>query len=354
MQRFNNRIQKLPQTALALLSQIDNLNGQWIGGANLSPQALGRLKRSVLVTSTGSSTRIEGAKLTDAEVEKLMRGLSAQKLASRDVQEVRGYYELLQEVFDSHSKIRFSENIIKQMHAELLKYSNKDERHKGEYKKLENRVEMKDTRGKVLSVLFETTPAYLTQKEMNELVFWTQNALAKKSYHPLLVINNFIIEFLKIHPFLDGNGRLSRILTNLLMLQAGYEYMPYVSHEKFIEDNKTEYYMALHQAQTTFKTKAETIEPWVMFILPILEAQAKQAIELLSGESIEKLLSPHQLVVWKYIKSSTSDISVKKVTEATRIARPTVRQAIDRLLELKKIQRIGLGRSTRYVKYPIL
>jgi len=350
MQRFNDRIEKLSLTTVSRLSQIDGLNGQWIGGANLSPQALSRLKRSVLVTSTGASTRIEGAKLSDAEVEKLMRGLSTQKLVERDAQEVRGYFELLQAVFDSYSTIRFSENMIKQLHAELLKYTDKDERHRGDYKHFENRVEMKDVSGKVLSVLFETTPAYLTAKEMSELITWTKDAFEHKSYHPLLVIANFVVEFLKIHPFLDGNGRLSRVLTNLLMLQAGYGYMPYVSHEKLIEDNKTEYYVALRQAQTTFRTEGETIAPWTTFFLPVLQEQAVQAIKLLSGESVDNLLSPNQLAVWEYIKSTDGDTSVQEITDATKVARPTVRQSIERLLELKKIQRIGLGRATRYRK----
>src|SRR5258708_3408162 len=299
MQRFNDRIEKLSLTTVSRLSQIDGLNGQWIGGANLSPQALSRLKRSVLVTSTGASTRIEGAKLSDAEVEKLMRGLSTQKLADRDAQAVRGYFELLQVVFDSYDTIRFSENMIKQLHAELLKYTDKDERHRGDYKHLENRVEMKDASGKILSVLFETTPAYLTAKEMSELITWTKDSLEHKSYHPLLVITNFVVEFLKIHPFLDGNGRMSRVLTNLLMLQAGYGYTPYVSLEKLIEDNKTEYYVALRQTQTTFRTEGETIAPWATFFFPVLQEQATQAIKLLSGESVDNLLSPNQLAGWQ-------------------------------------------------------
>ena len=350
MQRFNQRIEKLSPITLSQLSQIDRLNGQWIGGANLSPQALGRLKRSVLVTSTGASTRIEGAKLSDSEVEKLMRGLSMQKVADRDNQEVRGYYELLKAVFESYRTIRFSENMIKQLHADLLKYTSKDERHRGDYKHLDNRVEMKDANGKVLGVLFETTPAYLTAKEMGELIYWTKDSLENKTYHPLIVISNFVVEFLKIHPFLDGNGRLSRVLTNLLMLKAGYEYMPYASHEKLIEDNKTEYYVALRQAQTTFKTKGETLAPWVTFFLPVLHAQAEQAIELLSGKRIDNLLSPKQLAVWNFIKSADKDTSVKEITDITKVARPTVKQSVERLLDLKKIQRIGLGRATRYRK----
>jgi len=349
MHRFNTRIEALPPSTANLLRQIDGLNGQWIGGAQLSPQALGRLKRSVLVTSTGASTRIEGSKLTDEEVEQLMRGLSMRKLVDRDAQEVRGYYEVLTFVFESWQDIDFSENSIKHLHTQLLKYSTKDERQRGEYKKLENRVDMTDASGKVLATLFETTPAYLTPKESAELIDWTREQLAAKTYHPLLVISSFVVEFLQIHPFLDGNGRLSRVLTNLLMLKAGYSFVPYVSHEKLIEDNKTEYYVALRKSQASFKTNQETLAPWTSFFFEALHAQAQQAIGLISGESIEKLLSPNQLLVWRYIET-VDESTIQTITEATGVARPTVRQAVDRLLKLKRIERRGQGRTTRYIK----
>ena len=203
----------------------------------MSSQVLGRLKRSVLVTSTGASTRIEGARLSDEDIEKLMRGISIQKFADRDKQEVKGYYELLQNVFDAWKHIRFSENTIKHFHKELLKYVQKDRLHRGEYKKTENKVHMIDAEGKSVGILFDTTPAYLTPKEMQELVEAAQNAFKENKYPPLLIIGNFLVEFLKIHPFQDGNGRISRILTNLLLLHSGYQYMPYVSHEKLVEDN---------------------------------------------------------------------------------------------------------------------
>ena len=191
MNQFNKRIKNLPSNIWLLLNQIDELKGQWTGGAQLNPQALGRLKRSVLVTSTGASTRIEGAKLTDDEVEKLMHGLSLQKLADRDKQEVQGYYELLDNIFKSWQSIPFTESTIKHFHKELLKYVVKDERHRGEYKKIENKVEIADGSGKTVGVLFDTTPAYLTPKAMQELVDWTNEALALKEIHPLFVIGNF-------------------------------------------------------------------------------------------------------------------------------------------------------------------
>ncbi len=278
-----------------------------------------------------------------------MRGLSMQKFTDRDKQEVRGYYELLENIFNSWKQIPFSESTIKHFHKELLKYVKKDALHRGEYKKMENRVEMIDEAGKSIGVLFDTTPAYLTPKEMLELTEWTLEAFTLHEIHPLIITGNFLVEFLNIHPFQDGNGRLSRILTNLLMLKAGYEYIPYVSHEKLIEDNKPEYYIALRQSQKTFKTKKENIVPWLEFFLRILLAQAEQAIDLLSKENIEKLLSPKQLVVWQYLMHA-SEATPGEIAKATKIARPTVSQALDKLLRLKQVKRVGLGRTTRYRK----
>lgn len=347
--RLDQRLQAIPPEILTLIAQIDELKGQWIAGAKLSPQVLGRLKHSVLVTSTGASTRIEGARLSDEDVEKLMRGIAIQKFTDRDKQEVKGYYELLQNIFESWKHIKFSESALKHFHKELLKYVEKDKLHRGEYKKTENKVEMIDAAGKSIGTLFDTTPAYLTPKEMLELVEWTQNATQEKKYHSLLIIGNFLVEFLNIHPFQDGNGRLSRLLTNLLLLQAGYLYMPYVSHEKLIEDNKPDYYLALRMSQKTFKSKQENVVLWLEFFLRIMLQQSKMAVTLLSQENLEKLLSPKQLAVWHYLQT-VSEATPKEIAQKAKIARPTVNQAVNNLLRLKRIERLGLGRSTRYRK----
>jgi len=346
---FNQRLENLPPEIWSKITKIEELKGQWISGARLSPQVLGRLKRSVLVTSTGASTRIEGARLSDEDIEKLMRGISIQKFADRDKQEAKGYYELLQNVFDSWKHIRFSENTIKHFHKELLKYVEKDRLHRGEYKKTENKVHMVDAEGKSISILFDTTPAYLTPKEMQELVETAQNAFKENKYPPLLIIGNFLVEFLKIHPFQDGNGRISRVLTNLLLLQAGYQYMPYVSHEKLIEDNKADYYMTLRKSQKTLNKPKSNIVPWLDFFLTVIYKQSQLAVELLSRENIEKLLSPKQIAVWEYLQT-VAEASPKDISKNAKVAQPTVAQALDKLIRLKKVERIGLGRSTRYRK----
>ena len=344
---FDKRLEALPSSILSLIASIDELKGRWSAGVNLHPQILGKLKQSVLITSTGASTRIEGANLSDSEVENLMKGISLQKLKDRDGQEVKSYFELLKNVFDSWQSIRFNEGTIKHFHQEILKYVEKDSFHRGEYKVTENKVQMVDAQGKIIGTIFDTTPVYLTPSEMRELVEWTIGATKEQKYHPLLVIGNFVVEFLKIHPFRDGNGRLSRILTNLLMLQAGYVYMPYISHEKLVEEKKQEYYVALRKTQITFKSERSDIAPWLTFFLNIILDQSKQAVELLSADNVEKSLSGKQLSVLEYLQK-TKEASAGEIMKETQMARQTGNQALRKLLGLKKIERIGQGRSTRY------
>lgn len=347
--KFDRRISLISPEIISKIARIDELKGRWTAGSNLNPYLLGQLKKSVLITSTGASTRIEGAKLSDEDVENYMKGLVVQKFTDRDKAEVKGYYETLQNVFDAYDSIKFSENSIKHLHQELLKYVEKDQTHLGNYKHKENVVKMVDAKGREAGTLFETAPAYLTPKYMQELVEWTQQALEDKTYHPLLVIGNFIVDFLNIHPFEDGNGRLSRVLTNLLLLKEGYAYMPYVSHEKLVEDRKPDYYLTLRKSQKTFKSKNESITDWLIFFLDIILEQSQQAIDLLSTENIEPILSQKQLAVWEYLQT-VDEATPQEIADKTSIARSTVNKTIMKLLNLKKIERLGLGRSARYRK----
>lgn len=349
--KFDRRLARVSAEFLLKIARIDELKGSWSAGAHLNPYLLGRLKRSVLITSTGASTRIEGAKLSDEDIEKLMLGISIQKFSDREKGEVKGYFKLLTNIFNSWQDIQFSESSIKHFHKELLKYVEKDKLHRGEYKRQENKVQMINSKGKIISTLFDTTPAYLTPKEMNELVDWTGKALADKRYHPLLIIGSFLVEFLSIHPFEDGNGRLSRILTNFLLLKTGYLYMPYISHEKLIEDKKADYYIALRKSQKTFKSSNADIGDWLSFFLNIILAQSEKAISLISSENLESILSSKQLAVWEYLQN-VSETTPRRIARVTNIARPTVYQILSKLLKLQKIERLGLGRSTRYRKLP--
>lgn len=342
--RFDVLIKNLSGEIWQKIAQIDELKGRWVGSTRLHPQTLGRLKKSVLVTSTGSSTRIEGAKLTDEQIEKLLHGIDIQKLDDRDSQEVAGYYELLSRVFESWETLKISEGLIKFFHKELLKYTDKDRLHRGEYKRGENKVQMVNSAGESVGVLFDTTPAYLTPTQMHELIEWVRTGQA---YHPLLTVGVFVVVFLAIHPFTDGNGRLSRILTNLLLLRAGYVYIPYVSHEKLIEDNKPDYYLALRASQKTLKTKNPSVVEWLEFFINIVHKQTVMAIDLLEKADPLLHLSPIQAKAWEYIKVN-AEVSPRELANELDIPRPTINQVANRLLGMKLIMRIGMGRSVRY------
>lgn len=350
MHRFPKRLLFDPESAQKiyhLLAEIENLKGQWKAGLNLSPQILTRLRKSVIVTSTGASTRIEGSKLSDEEVEKLLKGLKIQKLKTRDEQEVAGYAELLVNIFESYQDISLSENTIKHLHNQLLKYSEKDERHRGFYKFGSNRVEAKDSSGNVVGILFDPTPPPLVQKEMLELIEWTNSKFERKEIHPLILISNFAFEFLSIHPFQDGNGRTSRLLTNLLLLKNDYSFVPYISHEKLVEDHKNEYYLALNKSQKTWKTDTEDITPWMSFFLTTLLRQTELAVGLMGKESIDHLLSEKQMSVWTYLQNNQT-VTPRELREVLNLPTPTIQQILRKLLSLKKIERMGEGRASRY------
>ncbi|MBU0579042.1 Fic family protein [Patescibacteria group bacterium] len=343
-----HQLDNLPAEIWQLVAQIDELKGQWVAGLRISPQVLDRLKKSVLITSSGASTRIEGAQLSDQEVSQLIQGIDIKKFVSRDAQEVQGYYQLLVKVFDSWPSLSLTEGTIKHFHQELLKYVKKDKLHRGEYKRIDNKVRLVNAVGKVGRILFNTTPAVFTPTQMHDLVEQTRDDLAQKQSHQLLTIARFIVVFLQIHPFTDGNGRLSRILTNLLLLKAGYGFMLYVSHEKMIEDQKVDYYLALRQTQQSLGTDDEDLIPWFRFFLLVVLQQAQEAVALLKDENIVKLFSPAQLKVLEYLQQSR-EATAAEIAQVLRIPRPTVYQSLQKLIKFRQAISLGQGRATRYM-----
>ncbi len=347
--RFNKRI-KLTQNILAKIAKIDQFKGLWQGSVRLSPQILSRLKAWVIITSTGASTRIEGSKMTDEEIARFLRGLKGKRPKSRDEQEVAGYADLIGRIFDNWKTIKLTEGWILQFHTILLQFSEKDKSHKGKYKDSPNTVIMKNKHGETV-VLFDPTPPYLVKPEMQAAIEWTNEQLESGTTHPILVIANFIFEFLAIHPFKDGNGRVSRALTNLLLLKTGYSYIPYVSLDEIIEKKRSEYYLALRATQKNHKTKREDITPWVDYLLDALLEQADRARTLMENDQPEKLLSEKQMQVYRLFATG-KEIGVAEAVKLLKgkIPRSTIRQALSRLVKLKLLEQIGQARSARYKK----
>lgn len=331
----------------AILSEIDAVKNSWRITGKILPKTLERLTHSVIITSTGSSNRIEGNRLSDVEVERLYKNLRIKKFKTRDEQEIVGYFKVLELIFKNYNHMPITESLILQLHHDMLAYSDKDMRHRGAYKFGSNRVEAKNAKGKVVGIVFDPTPPYLVKKEMQELVEWYQWATSTQTKHPLLIIANFIFEYLAIHPFQDGNGRTSRLLTNLMLLQHGYLFAQFVSHESLVEAGKSDYYLALNKTQRTWKTKSEELTPWFLFFLKTIQHQACQALRLIEEDSVEHLLSEKQLLLWHWAMKQAS-FSRRDAVQALGFPERTVEAIIKKLLDLKRLHRLGQGKATRY------
>ena len=334
---------------LTLIAELDEFKGTWRAISTLAPERLAALRKVATIESIGSSTRIEGAKLTDREVEALLSRLELHSFRSRDEEEVAGYAEAMERIFLSFDSIPLSENYVQQLHGILLRYSSKDEHHRGRYKTHSNNVEAFGPNGESLGVIFETASPFDTPLKMQELVTWTQSALADNALHPLLVISIFVVVFLAIHPFQDGNGRLSRILTTLLLLKAGYAYVPFSSLESVIEQHKESYYLGLRRTQSTLNQKSPDWEPWVVFFLRALQRQKRRLSEKVDQGRL--MLSSMSELAEKIVELARAHgrISVADIVRATGANRSTVKLRLSVLVRDGVLSRHGQGRTTWYV-----
>ncbi|MDR2187059.1 MAG: Fic family protein [Azonexus sp.] len=348
---------KDPQLTLSpdlikLIAEIDEFKGRWEALKTLSPDRLSALRKVATIESVGSSTRIEGAKLSDAEVEDLLaRALTIQSFKTRDEQEVAGYAEVMDLVFEAWAELRLTENHIRQLHQTLLRHSDKDERHRGAYKTLPNNVVAFDADGREIGVVFETASPFDTPREMESLVAWTRKTQEEEAHHPLLVIAVFIVTFLAIHPFQDGNGRLSRVLTTLLLLRAGYAYVPYASLERVIEENKDFYYKALRRTQTTLNSKTPDWAPWVGFFLRSLKRQkdslaARLRDERKAQDNEEELPELSRQVI-KALQQKER-LTITQLAEMTGANRNTLKVRLRELVAARRIRQRGKARATWY------
>jgi Fic family protein len=333
---------------LALLTEIDEFKGAWRSLGSLAPERLNALRQVATIESVGSSTRIEGSRLSDREVERLLSGLEIKSFASRDEQEVAGYAEVMETVFHAWADIPVTENHIRQLHRDLLRYSDKDERHRGEYKTSPNNVGAFDDGGHMIGIVFETASPFDTRTRMPELIAWLNEARDLGRLHPLLIVAVFIVVFLEIHPFQDGNGRLSRVLTTLLLLQAGYSYVPYSSLESVIEQSKEGYYLALRQTQGTIRSGAPDWQPWLTFFLRALQQQKRRLAVKVEREKLVLSALPELAVrILDHVRDQ-GRVTMADMARTTGASKNTLKEHFRRLVEKKLLIQHGGGRSTWY------
>lgn len=333
---------------LSLIAEIDEFKGAWRAIGRIAPERLSGLRRVATIESIGSSTRIEGAKLSDREVETLLANIGIGSFTTRDEQEVAGYAEVMETVFSAHDAIPLTENHIRQLHRDLLAHSTKDERHRGSYKTLPNHVEAFDESGRSLGVVFETATPFDTPRRMVELVEWVAGMEQDRSLHPLLVIGVFVVVFLEIHPFQDGNGRLSRILTTLLLLRARYAYVPYSSLESMIEQNKEGYYLSLRRTQGTIRTETPDWNPWLEFFLRALQSQKRRLERKMERERVMLAQMPELSVLILELAREHGRVTVAEAVRVTGTSRNTIKDHLKALVDQGHLSLHGAGRGAWY------
>lgn len=345
---INSTSLEITPEILSLIAELDEFKGAWRALGTLAPERLSALRRVATIESIGSSTRIEGSKLTDKEVATFLLNLEIKKFETRDEQEVAGYAEVMETVFAHADSITLTENHIKQLHRDLLAYSTKDERHRGNYKTNTNHVSAFDAQGNEIGVVFETATPFETPRLMTELVEWINQTLDDRTLHPLLTAAIFIVVFLEIHPFQDGNGRLSRVLTTLLLLRSGYNYVPYSSLESVIEQTKESYYRALRKTQGTIRSDKPGWNIWVLYFLKALKKQKEQLEKKIERERIVLGTLPELSVQILELAKEHGRIKIGQIVELTGANRNTVKKQLQALVNANHLNQKGIGKGTWY------
>ena len=328
---------------ISIISQIDRFDASWATIEKREGQSLKQLKSIATVRSVGASTRIEGSKMSDEEVNVLLQAIDITKLEDRDSQEVVGYFNTLDIISESFLDIEITESSIKNLHNILMKFSKKDEWHKGEYKQHSNAVEANFGDG-TKQIIFKTTEAGLaTEYAMKDLVNWYKRDNAT---HPLVKCSLFTYDFLSIHPFQDGNGRLSRLISSLLLLKNGYKWIQYVSFEHEIENRKPEYYRVLRNCQS--QRPNENVSEWNSFYFDALKNIQEQLIQKLNFNNATTKLSQREKIILTFIENNVGCKS-GEISKKLGVPNPTVKRILSELIQKKLIEKNGVGPSTNYL-----
>ena len=324
------------------ISILDRFDASWAAIEKKEGSTLKQLKSLATVRSVGASTRIEGSAMSDEEVKVLIEKLAISKLEDRDSQEVAGYFEALDLISEVYPDMEISEGTIKNLHNLLMKHSQKDEWHRGNYKQHSNAVEATRPDGSK-QVIFETAPpGFATEDAMRALIEWWHT---DSETHPIVKCALFCYDFVSIHPFQDGNGRMSRLIATLLLLRNGYKWIQYVSFEHEIESRKSEYYQQLMQSQK--QRPGEDIYNWVLFFLDCLNNISGQLMTKLSAQGTVANLSPKEKSVYLFIDNHPGSRS-GDIAEKLNIGLPTVKKILTALVQQKLIVKHGAGAGTNY------
>lgn len=327
---------------VALLTQIHEFKGQQNLFIEAKADTLTQLVEIAKIQSTEASNKIEGICTSDERLKKIVRDKTMPR--TRNEQEIAGYRDVLNTIHESYDYIPLKSSIILQLHRDLYKFSGAG--YGGRYKISDNVIAEEDEVGNK-SLRFEPVPAWETPEAVERACAAFDEAISGGEYDPLLIIPMFILDFTCIHPFSDGNGRMSRLLTLLLLYRAGYIVGKYISIEKLIEQSKETYYEALHDSSAAWHEEANDYAAFVRYTLGVIAAAYRDfngRVETLTASGLSKPERIAEIIRGTLGKITKSEIMAK----CPDISQVTVQRALNDLVKNGDIIKISGGRYTAY------
>lgn len=328
---------------VSLVGKIHEYKGEQALFIEAKADTLTKLVEIAKIQSTEASNKIEGIYTSDERLKKLVQDKTTPH--TRNEQEIAGYRDVLATIHDSFDYIPPKSSLILQLHRDLYKFSGAS--YGGNYKTVDNVIAETDTQGNK-SVRFQPLPAWETPEAMDDLCRAYEEAVGQGEMDPLLLIPMFVLDFLCIHPFNDGNGRMSRLLTLLLLYRAGYIVGKYISIEKLIEESKETYYEALQQSSQKWHEEANDYAPFVRYTLGVVAAAYRDFSTRVQALAASDMSKPDR--IREIIKGTLGKITKAEIIEqCPDISQVTVQRTLADLQKSGEILKLGGGRYTSYV-----
>ena len=340
---YNKNWEKLlTPEIVALLTQIHEYKGKQALFIGAKADVLTQLVEIAKIQSTEASNKIEGIYTSEERLKALVKDKTTPK--TRDEREIAGYRDVLNTIHESYDYISIKPNMVLQLHRDLYKFEGYDIG--GKYKTADNVIEEEDEQGNKF-VRFKPVPAWETPEAIEVLCSEFDKALGNGKIDPLLLIPMFVLDFLCIHPFNDGNGRMSRLLTLLLLYRSGYIVGKYISIEHLIEKTKTSYYDSLQESSLNWHEEENDYLPFVKYMLSVVLAAYRDFSDRVQTLATSGVSKPERIE--ELIKNTYGEITKSQIMEkCPDISRITVERALSELLKSESIIKIGGGRYTKY------
>lgn len=341
---YNKKWQQLlTPEIVTMLSQIHEFKGEQNLFIEAQSDTLAQLVEIAKIQSTEASNKIEGIFTSDERLKKLVTNKTTPR--SRNEQEIAGYRDVLSTIHDSYEFIPVRPSIILQLHRDLYKFSGKSIG--GAYKNADNVITEEDNEGNRF-IRFQPIPAWETPKSIEALCDAFDDAIARNEADPLLIIPMFILDFLCIHPFNDGNGRMSRLLTLLLLYRAGYIVGKYISIEKVIETTKDTYYEALQSSSQGWHEEENDYAHFVRYMLGVILSAYRDFSSRVRVLTTSGMSKPDR--IREIIKDTLGKITKTEIMQkCPDISQVTVQRTLNNLIKNGDIIKIGGGRYTSYI-----